>query len=284
MEAKTGRLARSFERVRRQVRSRRCARQCARQIDALADRDGLIVTAFYDVEGNYAREGATASEIESVGRILEIENRHGIRSTYNIVARLALDTPQLVAAIRAAGNEIASHSYDHSILTRLGRTALGANLRETTRTFEDLGVTIRGHRSPQSAWDGRVLDALLAGGYAWSAENGPEPYPYRIRERDGKALWRFPVAADDWQYESERLSPGRMLERWRRQVEEARGRRSHLALGFHPWVEASPDRLSVLEEFFHWLAEQDEIEVMPFGDVLRLLDASAAPELAVAHG
>lgn len=277
-------LARSFERVRRRLRRLRCERQCAAQSDPLGGRDGLIVTTFYDVEGDYARRGATPDEIECVGRLLEIEKRYRIRSTYNVVARFALDAPEVVAAVGRAGHEIASHSYDHSILTRLDSAAIVDNLLRTQRAFDALGVKIAGHRCPQSAWDGRVVDALLSGGYAWSAENGSEAYPYRIRRRGGKSLWRFPVSGDDWAYESLRLRPGAMLEQWRKHVREARGRRTHLALGFHPWVEARPDRLSALEEFFHWLVEQNRVEVMPFGDVLRILEGSAAQELTAAHG
>src|SRR5690606_34149863 len=244
----------------------------------------LIVTPFYDVEGDYARPGATSREIECVGRLLEIEKRYGIRSTYNVVARLALDVPQLVAAIARAGAEVASHSYDHSILTTMSRTAIEESLRRTRSVLEELGVTVRGHRSPQSAWNADVLDALIACGYAWSAEDGSEPYPYRIRSRGGRVLWRFPVAGDDWQYEAAGASPREMLDRWRRHVGQALGRRSHLALGFHPGIEAHPGRLTAVEEFLHWLAEHDRVEIMPFGDVLDLIEQSKAPELAAAHG
>lgn len=276
-------LQHRFARVRRRLRGMRGERLCARQPDALARHEGLIVTTFYDVEGDYARRGATTSEIESVGRILEIEKRHGIRSTYNVVARFALDAPNLIAAIGSAGHEIASHSFDHSILTTLDTNAMAENVRLTRRTFAELGVEVRGHRSPQSDWDSRVLDALLADGYAWNAENGPERYPYRIRQADGRSLWRFPVSGDDWQYESAGLSPGTMLERWRRQVKDAIGRRKHLALGFHPWVQAGRGRLTVLEEFFHWLAEQDSVDVVPFRDVLRIL-TSHASQRSASHG
>lgn len=277
-------LDRGFLRVRRKLRSLYLERLCSRQADPLAGRERLIVTPFYDVEGGYARPGATSPEIECVGRLLDIEKRYGIRSTYNVVARLARDVPQLAEEIARTGAEVASHSYDHSILTTIGRTAVHENLRRTRALLEELGVTVRGHRCPQSAWDADVLDALIASGYAWSAENGAEPHPYRIRSRGGRALWRFPVAGDDWQYESSGASPREMLDRWRSQVRQALGRRTHVALGFHPWIEAHPGRLTAVEEFFHWLAEHDGVETMSFGDVLDLIEQSKAPELAAAHG
>ena len=242
----------------------------------------MIVTTFYDVEGSYAKPGMTPVSIETVGRILEIERRYSIRSTYNIVARYALDAPAVVAQIARAGNEIASHSYDHSILTTFDGDGIADDLARTKRTFAALGIDIRGHRSPQSDWDTRVLDALERNGYTWSAENGSEPYPYRIRRAGVHAVWRFPVADDDWCYEAEGLSPAAVVERWRQRVRESRGRRKHIAIGFHPWVEAAPGRLSALEEFLHWLVEQNDIDVMPFGDVLRLIEGLSTPGRATA--
>jgi peptidoglycan-N-acetylglucosamine deacetylase len=277
-------FASNLKRVRRRVQRLRCERSCSRQIDSLAHYPGMIVTTFYDVEGGYARAGETPKEIETLGRILEIEKRYAIRSTYNVVARFALDASAVIAEVRRAGNEIASHSYDHPILTTLDRAAIAENVCRTKGTFENLGIDIRGHRSPQSDWDDRVLEALVDHGYTWSAEDGSEPYPYRIRQSEDTALWRFPIAADDWAYEAEGLSPAAMVERWRRRVHEARGRRKHMAIGFHAWVEASPGRLAALDEFFHWLVEQDGVQVMPFGEVLHLINEPAAPELAVADG
>lgn len=241
------------------------------------------MTTFYDVEGDWARPGMNRVEAETVARIIAIEQRCGIRSTYNVVGRFARWAPHLVTEIHRAGNEIASHSDDHSILTRLGRSEIADNLRSVKRTFESLGIEILGHRSPQSDWDERVLDALAEHGYAWSAENGAEPYPYRIRS-GSKPLWRFSIAIDDWAYEAERLPPAAMLERWQRQVRETRGRRTHLAIGFHAWLESAPGRLAALEDFFQWLASEEHVTVLPFGDVLRLATAAQVPVLKVADG
>jgi peptidoglycan/xylan/chitin deacetylase (PgdA/CDA1 family) len=264
-------LVSSLKRVRRKVQRLRCERICLRQPNPLAGHVGLIVTPFYDVEGDYARAGQTAVEVEMIERILPIERRYGIRSTYNIVGRFAADAPATVAAIRDAGQEIASHSYDHSILSTLSRAAIAENARRAKRAFADLGVEIRGHRSPQSDWDDRVVDALAAYGYTWNAENGPEPYPYRLRETPQGGLWRFAVADDDWWYEAEGYSPAAMLERLQNVVRASVGHRKHIGIGFHAWVEAGEGRLAALEAFYRWLASQQDVQVLSFGDVARLL-------------
>ena len=276
-------FASSLKRVRRRVQRLRCEQCCARQRNPLAHHPGTIVTTLYDVEGDWARAGMNRTEADTVARILEIEERCGIRSTYNVVARFALSVPEVVARIRSAGHEIASHSDDHSILTRLQRSEIVENVRSAKHTFASLGIEVVGHRSPQSAWDERVLDALVDERYAWSAEDGAEPYPYRIRSGRNE-LWRFAVAIDDWAYEAERLRPAAMIERWQRKVREARGRAKHVALGFHAWVEAAPGRLAALEDFFHWLVAEKHVTVLPLGDVLRIATAASTPALKAADG
>lgn len=276
-------FASSLERVRRRVQRLRYEQRCARQPNPLTRHPGTIVTTLYDVEGDWARPGMNRTEADTVARILEIEQRCSIRSTYNVVAGFAAWAPDVVEAIRGAGNEIASHSYDHSILTRLRRAEIAENVRNAKRAFARLGIDVAGHRSPQSAWDERVLDALVDEGYTWSAEDGAEPYPYRIRT-GRKELWRFAVAIDDWAYEAERLTPAAMVERWQRTVRAARGRAKHVAIGFHAWVEAGRGRLAALEDFFHWLAAQKDVTVLPFGDVLERTAHPAASAMKAADG
>ena len=122
------------------------------------------------------------------------------------------------------------------------------------------------------------MRSLTAEGYTWSAEDGLEPYPYRIYRNAGRQLWRFPIADDDWCYEQDRLSPQAVLQRWKSRIRQARASQNYVAIGFHPWVEAPEERLAVLEEFFSWLCEEDDLQLMPFGDVLntiRQFDESA---------
>ena len=280
MNAQYGRLFEKFKRLKRKAQALRCEHACSRQPDPLADHPNMIVTTFYDVEGDYAMPGQTAASIATVPRILEIEKRHGIRSTYNVVARYALDAPDLIGDIASAGHEIASHSYDHTVLDGLSASEDEDNLRRTRSTFQELGFDICGHRSPQSVWNSNVLRSLLSEGYSWSAENGREPNPYRLRIDGGRALWRFPIADDDWCYQREKLKPREALDRWKLRIRDARARQKYAAIGFHPWVEASSDRLAVLDEFFHWLSEEDGLEVLPFGEVLRLVNGPGNSDLA----
>lgn len=273
-------LRRKIERARRRIQALSSTLAARRQADPLAAQPGTIVTVFYDVEGDYAMPGQSAACIGTAWKILELEERLGIRSTYNMVARLAQEAPDLVAAIVRAGSELASHSLDHRVLIRLPRAALADNVRRTRDAYAGLGVRVIGHRSPQSAWNRGLMELLRAEGFRWSAEDGTEPHPYRLAGEPGNALWRFPVADDDWHYGRDpSVSPSEVLTRWQSCVRSAiaAGRR-HIAIGFHPWVEAPRDRFAIFETFMHWLMEQRDVRVMPFREVLQLMEESGRAE------
>lgn len=263
-------IVRTRERIRRKVQKNLQKRACALTPNPLADHPKSIITTFFDVEGAYAIPGKSCEE--TVFRILEVEAACGIHSTYNVVAQLALDAPKMVAEIRAGGHEVASHSLRHNVMTTLDTEALHEDVKQTRAAFADLDVEIAGHRSPQSAWNTRLMNCLADMGFAWSAEDGLEDHPYPIVVRKEKALWRFPVRDDDWGYESDGYRPSQMLERWKRIVNENVAKHRYTAIGFHPWVETADDRFAVFEEFMHWLAELSGIEVRTFGDVASLLN------------
>jgi peptidoglycan/xylan/chitin deacetylase (PgdA/CDA1 family) len=240
----------------------------AHQPNLLAPLTKTIVTTFYDIEGDYAVPGQHGACIDTIPRILEIEKKYAIRSTYNVVARFALDIPDLLLAIRNAGHEIASHSYDHKILRDLSRHQLAENILRTKEVFSELGIRPIGHRSPQSTWTRELMRLLFQEGFQWTAENGRETYPYVLLRDGAAALWRFPVTDDDWHYMRDGLRPTKVLSIWQNLVQRARETRRYTAIGFHPWIETAADRLAVLDEFLHWLSEQDDVQVMPFGRVL----------------
>jgi peptidoglycan/xylan/chitin deacetylase (PgdA/CDA1 family) len=286
----TRRLRAAPERLRRRTQAWLSTRACARHPNPLAGRDRAIVTTFFDVEGDYAMPGMQSACITTVEKILQIQSDVGIRSTYNVVGELALDAPGMIAGIRAAGHEVASHSLRHRVLTRLSGGEIHQDVSDVKRAFDSLATAIGGHRSPQSAWNRQVTAALCSHGFRWSAEDGPEPYPYPLANGPGGRLWRFPVRDDDWQYESNGLRPQAMLARWQQVVDRelgaggpACGRGRFVAIGFHPWVERSPDRLSAFKDFMTWLREYPDIEIMPFGHVVALIDAAeVAPHTAPA--
>jgi peptidoglycan-N-acetylglucosamine deacetylase len=249
---------------------------CARQTNLMARHPRTIVTTFHDLEGSYGMPGATDRCLAALQQIVDIERRHGIRSTYNVVALYAKEISGIVESLRADGHEIASHSYDHSVLSGKPASEQLGNIRAAGDVFKKLRIPITGHRSPQSRWDRSLMRNLCGQGLAWTAENGGESYPYVVHRNANAKLWRFPVIADDWAYESVNLRPDEMLARWQGIVNDARRTRRYTAIGFHPWIECNPGRLEILEKYMAWLRSLPDVQVLPFGEVHALLQSLTA--------
>lgn len=259
--------------IKRRLKNNKANKLCRLQKNPLATINKTVVTTFYDFEADYAGTGKQQPCFATVARILEIEKKHGIHSTYNTVAKLAHDIPDIVKEIHHRGHEIASHSYDHTVLLPLSRQQKKHNVESAKQMFNALGYSNIGHRSPQSAWDFTLVKQLSENNYCWNAENGSEPYPYIIHQTETNKLWRMPVRDDDWYYVRDKMQPKQVLQKWISLVQQARETQSYTAIGFHPWLQASEDKLVVLEEFFAWLAGQDDIAVMPFGEVVNAMES-----------
>ena len=277
------RLMAAPERLRRRSQARVSAAVCARYSDPLAGRGKPLVTTFFDVEGSYAMPGMQSACITTVEKILEIQAAVGIRSTYNVVAQLALDAPDMVAHILADGHEVASHSLRHRVLSKLRETELRQDVLATKRAYKTLGIDIDGHRSPQSSWNDTLMQQLAEQGFRWNAEDGKEPYPYPLAHGPAGTLWRMPVRDDDWQYEASGLKPGDMLRRWQDVVNAHADRGQYAAIGFHPWVERYDKRLSVFKDFMVWLSEHPGVESLPFSKVVERIELPVGGA-ASAHG
>ena len=75
---------------------------------------------------------------DSTRRLLELFAKRGARATFFFLGWIAERLPDLVREVAAAGHEIASHGYDHRVLTELGPEGFREDLRRTGRILEDL--------------------------------------------------------------------------------------------------------------------------------------------------
>jgi peptidoglycan/xylan/chitin deacetylase (PgdA/CDA1 family) len=267
-------MAKMRDRVHRRFARAYGACMCAAQRNPLSGYPKTIVTTFYDFEGSYGMADATHRCLTALARIVEIERRYQVRSTYNTVALLARENPDIIKGLHADGHEIASHSYDHTVLASLSPADQLKNIRGAKAIFNELGIRVAGHRSPLSRWNRALMKNLCAEGYAWTAENGGEAHPYVVHRSDRTTLWRFPVITDDWAYESANLPASQMLAHWQAIVNEARRSKRYTAIGFHPWIECNNDRLEVLESYLAWLTSLPDVQVLPFGAVLALINSA----------
>jgi polysaccharide deacetylase family protein (PEP-CTERM system associated) len=140
-------------------------------------------------------------------RLLELFARAGARGTFFILGAVAVRHPELVREIAAAGHEIATHGWSHTLVYQMTPDTFRDELARSIQVLEDLGgQKIVGHRAPffsitrQSLW---ALDVLGQCGidydssvfpvlnYRYGIEDAPR-WPYVV-EVGTRKLTEFPI-------------------------------------------------------------------------------------------
>jgi peptidoglycan-N-acetylglucosamine deacetylase len=107
-------------------------------------------------------------------RYLDLLDELGVPATFFLIGDRAREHPELVRDYLRRGHQLASHGYDHTRFTRLGRKAL---LDQCARTDEVLGFQISGRpwvRPPHGSVDATSIVNLLTAGYTvalWSIDS-----------------------------------------------------------------------------------------------------------------
>ncbi|MCD6398491.1 MAG: polysaccharide deacetylase family protein [Candidatus Aenigmarchaeota archaeon] len=230
------------------------------------------ITIFHDYEGEYAGDSLADVSYRGVNKILDIEAKHKIRATYNIVGKLINDVPGVIARIVSGGHEIASHSYDHRIMTTLSKSEIISDIERTKKILDSIKIELKGFRSPQNKWNFKQMDVLLDQGINWSAEADKIRFPYILKQRSGRFLVRMPVAMDDWVYQSKKIEPEVMFEMLLSTANKIACKKEYGAIGFHPWVQGLDERrLDIFERFINEISQRQDIKIIPFEEMNSIL-------------
>ncbi|HEX7301113.1 MAG TPA: polysaccharide deacetylase family protein [Solirubrobacteraceae bacterium] len=84
-----------------------------------------------------------------------------LRATFFVVARLAAEHPEIMAAARAQGHAIELHCYEHLAHTESDRGAIERDTERALATLADLGIEPRRWRTPgvHAPWTHEIADA-----------------------------------------------------------------------------------------------------------------------------
>jgi Polysaccharide deacetylase len=134
---------------------------------------------------------------QAIPRLLGIFERTGVRATFFVVGRDAASNAGAIAAIAAAGHEIASHSQTHPMaFGRLPDARMREELSESKAALEAAGAAnVIGFRAPNFDVGPRVVGALVDSGYRYDASAYPTPLLMPVRavlafkSRDPRAVF-----------------------------------------------------------------------------------------------
>ena len=145
---------------------------------------------------------------DTLTKVLDELDRHGIKGTFFCVGKLASDFPDVVRRIVSRGHEIGCHSYIHVWVNKMTEDVLLEDTTEALKALEDvIGMKVTSYRAPafsiteKNPWAIQVLaecgiesDASIFpgprdfGGYP----SFPQDTPCKI-EYEGTTLKEFPI-------------------------------------------------------------------------------------------
>ena len=147
--------------------------------------------------------------IELAGnKLLQILDDAGVKATFFVLGFIAEKHPGLVKRIEAAGHEVGTHGFSHSLIYRQTPEVFKAEMERAVRFLQDLtGKPVLGHRAPffsitkESLWALDILGALGVKydssifpvlNYRYGIADAPR-FPYEI-ERNGFKFTEFPIS------------------------------------------------------------------------------------------
>src|SRR5436190_2666116 len=164
---------------------------------------------YQGLEIPYSEWDKFEDRIEAVGeKLLNILDDAGTRATFFMLGYVAEKHPELVKRVEAAGHEIGTHGFSHTLIYTQEPEVFRQEMMRAIGFLEDLtGKKVLGHRAPffsitkESLW---ALDILGELGikfdssifpvlnYRYGIADSPR-FPYKI-ERNGFEFMEFPVS------------------------------------------------------------------------------------------
>jgi peptidoglycan-N-acetylglucosamine deacetylase len=228
---------------------------------ANADKPGVLS------QGTYGAKVA-------VPLILELLDRHGVRATFFVPARVAERHPARVEQIVAADHEVAHHGYTHTSPTKLSRDEEENELVKGLEVLRGFGAEIEGYRSPSWDFSAHTEELLMAHGFRYSSNFMDDLRPYR---REGSSLVEVPIQwmLDDaahfwfdsatWTKKISTVDEVRSI--WEAEFRGYRRLGGAWVLTMHPQIIGRPSRLELLDHMLSFVTGHDDVWVATCGEI-----------------
>lgn len=210
-----------------------------------------------------------------VDRILELLDRKGVRATFFIPAKIALNYPEMFRKVDREGHEIGHHGFDHELFSKYTIEEQRDIIRRSQRVFEDLiGKRAVGYRTPSGDFKGKTPDLLMEEGFLYSSSMRKDDRPYRtVINGAESSLIEIPAKweLDDYPYFSYDFYPampighdrisgyGSTLENWKMEFDGYYKYGLCYVIMFHPQIIGRPGRIRLLEELINYIQSFDGV-------------------------
>lgn len=110
-------------------------------------------------------------------RLLELFEKHNVKSTFFVLGWVAKRCPELIKAIVEQGHELASHGFSHQRATEMTRAEFTIDVEQSKKILEDVsGTQVLGYRAPSfsvndsNTW---IYEVLVEVGFKYSSSTYP---------------------------------------------------------------------------------------------------------------
>jgi peptidoglycan/xylan/chitin deacetylase (PgdA/CDA1 family) len=161
-----------------------------------------------------------------VPRILDLLDKHGIKSTFFTPGWTVEYYPEETRQISQRGHEIAAHGYLHENFGELTSDQERSVHEKSVNIIEQtVGRRPEGFRAPYWEWSSRTLHFLKEYGFRYDSSLMNDDRPYLMREGGKESeMCELPVEwfLDDWTlFETHRQNPTTVLDSWRSEFDAA---------------------------------------------------------------
>lgn len=207
-----------------------------------------------------------------VERLLDKLGETGQRSTMFFTGRYAEEFPHIVRRAAQEGHEVASHSYSHKVLSRMGSIdAFREDLLRSVSILEGIGgCKVKGYRAPKwSIFDLNyleVLNVLHEAGLKYDSSVFPKifdgsrtVFPHQVDLGNGAKIWEVPATTYPFSGLRVPVAGGlyfRLLPLWvtRKALSLCQSNGQPGIIYLHPYdLDASCPRLPGGNPLFQWL-------------------------------
>ena len=222
-----------------------------------------------------------------VPRILRILAQRNLHATFFVPGYTAEQHPGVVAAVRAAGHEIAHHGYLHELLTGKSEAAEREYLERGLQALDQVvGVRPAGYRAPWWETTPHTLALLAEYGFSYDSSLFDADLP-SLRQTPRGQIVEIPVswALDDWEKYAfwpgvtgsgtiER--PSDVADHWWEEVLAYEEEGTCCVLTMHPFLSGRPARAKALASLIDRITERGRMWVATMGEIAERARAAAA--------